>query len=323
MSIFLPLLKKKGHLDRLHITICNVGSRKLAASDDYGSQGWEVFAPNLTIYGLDADLDACEQANADLEARQVNWTEKHFALALWNTESEETLYVTHNPMCSSLYRPNETYRARFSQLLDVARLDFTIEVETTTLDAFCQREGIHTIDFLQTDVQGADLQVLQGASQLLERSVLALQTEAHFSPLYIDQPLFSDLDLYVREQGFTLFDISQAYRDRALSPIHSQTHPGQLLWGDVFYFRDLLQPDVNPALQTPDSILKLACIADILDFTDYALELLVYLTQKYGADPAYNVASAVLESMEQIPGCHLEEMKALPSFSRLQDSLSG
>ena len=119
MAIFLPLLKQEGYLEQIHFTICNVGSRKLTETDDYGSQWWGLFAPNLTIYGLDADLDACEQANADLEARQVNWTEKHFPLALDNTESEATLYVTKDPMCTSLYPPNEPFLARFEQLFDV------------------------------------------------------------------------------------------------------------------------------------------------------------------------------------------------------------
>ncbi len=82
MSIFLPSLKKSGHLDRIYMTVCNVGSRKISSQDDYGSQGWGIFAPNLSIYGFDADADACDEANANLEARQINWREVHIPLAL-------------------------------------------------------------------------------------------------------------------------------------------------------------------------------------------------------------------------------------------------
>ncbi len=175
MSVFLPSLKKSGHLDGIHMTICNVGSRKLDTQDDYASKGWGIFAPRLTIYGFDADSDACDRANADLEARQVNWTERHIPLALGNSVGESTLYVTKHPMCSSLYPPNEPYLARFAGISELMNLDFTVDMEITTLDAFCQSEGINEIDFLQTDVQGADIQILEGAAGILERSILAVQ----------------------------------------------------------------------------------------------------------------------------------------------------
>jgi len=62
MSVFLPSLKTSGHLDRVHITIINVGSRKLGTRHDHASLGWGIFAPHLTIYGFDADGDACDAA---------------------------------------------------------------------------------------------------------------------------------------------------------------------------------------------------------------------------------------------------------------------
>jgi hypothetical protein len=99
ISIIVDSLKRSGHLDSIHITICNVGSRKLDQQDDYGSQGWEIFAPHLSIYGFDADAEACDEANAQLETRNINWTEKHIPLALSNSVGETTLYVTKHPMC--------------------------------------------------------------------------------------------------------------------------------------------------------------------------------------------------------------------------------
>lgn len=300
MSVFLPILKQKGYLDSIHITVCNVGSRKVNQHDDYGTKGWEIFAPNLTIYGFDADADACEAANADLAQRQVNWTEKHIPLALSHSVGEATLYVTHNPMCSSLYEPNEPFLSRFKDLVEFAGLDFTLEIETTTLDEFCQRASVETIDFLQVDVQGADLQVLEGASHIL-KTVLGVQIEVEFVPLYVNQPLFADVDAYLRTRDFSLFDLHTARRSRSHSPIVSASHPGQLLWGDAFYFCDLLQPIEMHHAKTPQQIFKLACIADILDFPDYTLELLEHLTTQYGSDPAYHFTEIISRSLAQLP----------------------
>ena len=77
MSVFISSLNESGHLARIHMTSCNVGSRKLGNNDDYGSKDWGIFGGRLTIYGFDVDADACDDANNNLEVRQINWTEKH------------------------------------------------------------------------------------------------------------------------------------------------------------------------------------------------------------------------------------------------------
>jgi FkbM family methyltransferase len=322
MTFFIESLKKSGHLEQINMTVCNVGCRKLTSQDDYGSQGWDIFAPRLTIYGFDADADACEAANADLEARQVNWTEKHIPLALAKSVGESTLYVTQHPMCSSLYPPNEPYLERFSGLPELVNLDFCIELETTTLDEFCQQEGIDEIDFLQIDVQGAEVLVLEGAVEILKRSILAVQVEVSFSHLYLNQPLFADVDIYLRNQGFTLFDLTGARRFRSHSPIGSTLRGGQLLWGDAFYFRDLIGEDIDPNMTTPDNILKLACIADVMNFPDYALELLEYLTLQHGNNPQYNFANNIIEGLAQFPELVKQGLGSLPIVARIRDYIS-
>ncbi|MCU0567937.1 MAG: FkbM family methyltransferase [Oculatellaceae cyanobacterium Prado106] len=298
-----------------------MGSRKLGASDDYASGAWGLFAPHLTIYGFDADADACDEANADLANRQVNWTEKHIPLALSKSVGEATLYVTQNPMCSSLYPPNQPYLDRFANLSELVSLDFTVDMETTTLDEFCKQEGISSIDFLQVDVQGADLQVLQGSEQILN-TVLAVQTEVEFSHLYQNQPLFADTDAYLRTKDFTLFHMTSMYVPRARSPIVSSQRSGQLLWGDAFYFCDLLHNAEMLHHKTPEQILKLACIADILDFPDYTLELLEFLTVNYGSDPNYNFANNIVEGLSQFPFLIEDGLESLPVIQNIQTYLT-
>ena len=294
MSILVQNLKNKGYLENLHFTVFNVGSRKLGIEDDYYSKGWGMFAPNLTIYGFDADADACAQANADLEKRGINWQEYHIPLALSDVIAEKELYVTKAPMCSSLYPPNEEYLARFMGLPELVNLDFSLQIETTTLDAFCQQENIEEIDFLQIDVQGADLDVLQGAINSLNKTILAIEIEVEYAPLYLNQPLFADVDTFLRSHKFSLFDLCSSYRPRYKLDRKSSTHPyGQILWGEAFYLRDLVLPQFSQEEKKPEKIFKLACVADVMGFYDFAVELLVYLTKNHGEDKKYNFTDLI------------------------------
>jgi hypothetical protein len=45
---------------------------------------------------------------------------------------------------------------------------------------------------------------------------------------------------------------------------------------------------------------KLACIADTLEFTDYALELLKHLTSQSGSESRYNFTDTIVESLSAI-----------------------
>lgn len=320
MPHFLKTLKRIGRLDSIHVTVGIVGSREIPDVADYINQGdgWTIFAPHLTIYGFEADINACDRMNAALEAKGINWTETHIPLALSDSVGEATIYVTKNPACSSLYPPSDLYRKRFTVNVKDLELDFTETIETTTLDIFCESEGIHCIDVLQVDVQGADLHVLEGSIKTLERGTLAIITEVEFMTVYAQQPLFSDVDVYLRKQGFTLFDFADLHREQRRDiPLVSSRHAGPLYWADAFYFRDLISEDGVTPQKNPEKIFKLACIADAMSFPDYALEVLAYLTVNYGDDRQYNFAAVIIESLSQIP-----ELLALPEvMERGLDSL--
>lgn len=301
MVVFTENLKKQGYLESLEMTLGIVGSRKMRSDDNYGSGDWQIFAPNLTIYGFDADADACLANNLELEERNVNWKERHIPLAISDESGTSTLYVTRGVDCSSLYPPNEDYLRRFHALNEHIKLDFSVDIETTTLDDFCDSEKIQNMHFINLDIQGAELKVLKGAEKLCDRGVMAIQLEVEFSPMYCDQPLFSDVDSYLRSRGFTLFDLMTDHpmcrRPRSVSPIYSQRRIGQLLWADALYFRDPISDRDRTVNQDPKNILALACIADILDYPDYALELLLFLTENYGKNPDYQLTDCINETV--------------------------
>lgn len=95
-----------------------------------------------------------------------------------------------------------------------------LTVEQVRLDDMVDGE----IDILKLDLQGYELEALKGAERSLPSTKLIL-TEVEFVPLYENQPLFGDLDVFLRGQGFFLLNLYELW-----------THPdGQLTSGDAIY----------------------------------------------------------------------------------------
>lgn len=70
-------------------------------------------------------------------------------------------------------------------------------------------------------------------------------------------------------------------------------------------------------------MLKLACIADVMDFPDYALEILEYLTLQYGRHTHYNFANNIVESLAQFPQLVEQGLGNFPIVEKIRDWVSG
>jgi hypothetical protein len=81
--------------------------------------------------------------------------------------------------------------------------------------------------FLKVDAQGFELQVLQGATDLLRR-VVGVQLELSLVPLYGGQPLFSELIDWMQGEGYKIWGIIPGLADNA---------SGRLLQTDAVFFR--------------------------------------------------------------------------------------
>lgn len=110
---------------------------------------------------------------------------------------------------------------RFSSLLDPAQgsgefygsgiqAETTRDVPVIRLDDWAQREGVGRVDLLKIDVQGAELDVLKGATQLLTRT-RAIKCEAQLFPAYAGAATLDSLGPWFRERGFHLYRVCELW----------------------------------------------------------------------------------------------------------------
>jgi FkbM family methyltransferase len=190
--------------------------------------------------------------------------------ALSNSPATIDFNLCNLPGRSSVYLPNIDFLSRFS---DVSSYEVIreIRIETDTLDNQLTKNGIAEIDFIKIDTQGYELPILQGSVGYLD-NVIGLELEVEFAPLYKNQPLFNEVDSFVREKGFELFDIKRYYWKRK-EGIKTGNRKGQLVFGDALYFRSpeqvLLINNINQ-----DKIVRSICIYLVYGYLDLAESLL-------------------------------------------------
>ncbi|WP_181248536.1 FkbM family methyltransferase [Flavobacterium magnum] len=84
-----------------------------------------------------------------------------------------------------------------SELID------SYKVDVITIDEYCKSNSIFKIDLLKTDTEGYELQVLKGASQMMdENRIQFVYVEVFFYENYIGQSSFGDVYNYLSGKGF-------------------------------------------------------------------------------------------------------------------------
>ncbi len=154
-----------------------------------------------------------------------------------------------------------------------------------SLDNYCEQHAINDVDFLKIDTDGSDYEVLLGAEKLLSKTVMGAAVEVNFHGLqHPHANIFYNIDRFMGERGFTLWDIDMARYSRGSLPmpflhqLPAETTGGAIVWGDAYYFRDICKPDYEKTWGmsfSPKQILALACLFDLFGFPDCAAELMV------------------------------------------------
>lgn len=178
--------------------IFDVGAYKGAYTDFVLS-----VVPSASCYLFEPNRTLC----VDLLKRGYN----AFELALQDEVGGKKFYrcAGNADELSSTYR-----RSVFDQ--KEAKIEVIAEIKQgVTIDFFCTNNGISFIDFLKIDVEGAELDVLHGAKNMLsEKKISFLQVE--YGGTYPDAGItFMHVIEFVNQFGYSVYELI----DAKLSPL--------------------------------------------------------------------------------------------------------
>src|SRR5215510_2493328 len=193
-------------------------------------------AGDVDIVGFEPSLEAL----ADLDARKGPH-ETYLPHAIGDG-GRHTLHICRAPGMTSLLTPNPAVLSLFHGFPAWGQVLSTEVVDTVRLDDVKETEGAA---MLKIDIQGGELMALRHAEARL-RDLLVIHTEVEFMPMYVDQPLFSDVDLFLRRHGFQ-FHRFHPLVSRTIAPllVNGDIYAGmsQQLWADAIFIKDFSRLD--------------------------------------------------------------------------------
>lgn len=252
--------------------------------------GWP--AERWKVFGFDphpdADLSIDHSANVQM-----------IRTALGAARGKVRLFHTAAVGGSSGFKPNLDYIRRLkhgsgSPLDSLMSVVSESEVDVVDLDGWRDQVQAPPFDFMKLNVQGAELEILRGATATLD-DCLGVQCEVAFAPIYRDAPVFRDIDAFLDSAGFTFFDLrkpntSGRVTSRATPMVGSRV--GLFRWpsrqmteAHVLYLRDPFRPEEHgaPRWRKPETWLRLAVVAEMNGQIDLAMQVCEALLENFSA----------------------------------------
>ncbi len=265
------------------VTIIDVGASSL--SDDAKPEYQPLLdVGKARVIGFEPNTDAVSAIPLDND----KFTMLPYAIG---DGSDGIMHENAYSMTNSLYESNHVLLDHFQQLKEFFTTQKETPIKTVRLEDIPE---IDQADAIFLDVQGAALDVLKGAGRVLGMTGI-LHVEVEFVEMYKNQPLFGDVDQFLRQENF-FFHTFYYMGTRCLKPTIINNNPvyglKQRLWADAVYIHHFMEPDKL----SDEQLLKMALVLnDIYASWDFCFYFLNEFDKRQGSNRAPQYMDALAD----------------------------
>lgn len=238
------------------------------------------------LQGFEPQPEAYEKLES---AKQENETYYPYAIG---SSRPATFHVCKGQSFSSIFPPSLKHIRHLGHWGGAMQVSQTAEMKIHALDDV---PDLSKPDFLKMDVQGAELEILEGGQNCLSDAI-AIMPEIRFFRLYEGEPMFGELDTALRNMGFMLVKILPGATLRITSSQMQRIRPAmtrsQMIDADAIYIRDMVDHRY-----CDEQLKRLAILCDgIFDAVDITLRCLDLLVEQGVSD-----ASVIDQYIDTLP----------------------
>ncbi len=269
---------------------------------DVGARGGflddlSIISPLVDAIGFEPDKEECDKLNASVN--NLHWRSLRYIPTALGTGIFSSLSLYRKRGCSSLIEADQDLGKKYSRG-DYYILDDKIDIPIMPMDEASQKYKFEDASYMKIDIQGAEMDVFDSGKKLMAESMLGIRTEVSFIPLYKNQPLFVEIDTYLRSLNFALMGFIEQHHWRRSTKIKyprpsKGKYPfskGQLVHGDALYLR-VPENMPNETEKEKNKLMELAIISLALGYIDHAQAvfdkpgLSEYIREKYKIEPIH------------------------------------
>lgn len=257
---------------------------------DIGARGGihkmvDPLAGVTAVMGFEPDREECDRLTRQMATNSLWASYAIEPIALAATDGEAQLHVLSSAVNSSLRAPNPEFVRRYAMTgFDTVK---TLILQTTSLDKvlFGARKDVdYWGEFIKIDTQGTELEILHGARRTLEERTVALLVEVEFFHIYQGEKLFSEVEQWLRNSGFSFYGFDIHTRSAKLLEKCKSAGRERTFFADAIFFKDPLSGGLWKPPMSERSLHVLFCSALLLGYYDFALQLALETWAKDAAE---------------------------------------
>jgi FkbM family methyltransferase len=234
-------------------------------------------------------------------------------IALFSQDTTLRFKVSQHRALNSVYTADVDLLSRNEYMEASFAVVDEATVTASKIDSFFANQDIH---FLKLDIEGAELEALNGAREKLTTSVLGVRSEVCFAPVYKGAPLFGDIHRELLCHGFELLNLDYTGQGNRAGRFAKPDRYGKLISSDAVWVVDNDRLFSRRGERLIHDVVRLSVFLMLNHAPDLALDTLLRAVTREGISFDEVREAPLFVALQRKALLHFKDLTSLPMFEK-------